>query len=157
MHRERSGGGTDSGMDAVALLQQRGERLTPQRLLVLDAVREAPGHVSAETVFARITAQFPYINRTTVYRNLAWLKDQGVVSVTDLGGGEMVYEYLTPHRHHHLICQRCGKQETIPDDLVASLMDGVRERYGFEPRLDHLALFGVCRSCRLEMDGVYRE
>ncbi len=95
MHRERSGGGTDSGMDAVALLQQRGERLTPQRLLVLDAVREAPGHVSAETVFARITAQFPYINRTTVYRNLAWLKDQGVVSVTDLGGGEMVYEYLT--------------------------------------------------------------
>lgn len=129
------------------ILRERGERLTPQRLLVLDAVRETPGHVSAETIQARVNEQFPSINRATIYRALAWLNEQGFVSITDIGGDELVYEYLTADRHHHLVCQHCGNQETIADDIVAPMLSEVRARHGFEPRLDHLALFGTCRAC----------
>lgn len=128
-------------------LRAAGERLTPQRLLVLQAVRDIGGHVSAEMVLERISAQFPTINRATIYRTLSWLTEQGLVSVTDVGGGKLVYEHLTPERHHHLICQVCGSQTTIPDDLIAPMLASVRGRYGFEPRLDHLALFGTCRHC----------
>lgn len=128
-------------------LHARGERLTPQRLLVLDAIKSMAGHVTVDQVHARVERQFPTINRTTTYRALTWLNAQGMVSVTDVGGEGAVYEYLTPHRHHHLICQHCGEQQTIPDDLVMPLIEGVRARYGFEPRLDHLAMFGTCRAC----------
>jgi Fur family ferric uptake transcriptional regulator len=129
-------------------LRQRGERLTPQRLLVLDAVRQHSGHLSVEEVLAQVQAQFPTINRTTIYRALAWLNEQGLVSVTDVGREGAVYEYLTPQRHHHLICQSCGEGQKIPDDLIFPMIEAIRQHYDFEPRLDHLALFGLCRSCR---------
>jgi len=115
--------------------------------MVLEAVRESSGHVSAEVIQERVTARFPTVNRTTIYRTLTWLKDRGLISVTDTGGGQLVYEYLTDERHHHLICQKCGHEATISDDLVAPMLTAIRERYGFEPRLDHLAVFGTCRIC----------
>ncbi len=133
-------------------LRAGGERLTPQRVLVLEAVRDLGGHVSAEMVEARVHAQFPTINRTTIYRTLTWLKDQGLVSETDTGGGQRVYEYLSGDRHHHLICQRCGIEQTIADDVVAPMLATIQDRYGFAPRLDHLALFGTCRGCQEAAD-----
>lgn len=129
-------------------LREGGERLTPQRILVLGAVREHGGHVSAEMVEAQVQARFPTINRTTIYRALTWLKEQGLVSETDTGGGQRVYEYLTGDRHHHLICQRCGMEQTISDEVIAPMLADIRERYGFVPRLDHLALFGTCQACQ---------
>lgn len=131
----------------IEQLRAGGERLTPQRLLVLEAVREMSGHVSADEVLEHVNRKFPAVNRTTVYRILSWLRDQRLVSVTDLGGGQLVHEYLTSERHHHLVCQACGCHLTIGDDCIAPMLVDIRERYGFEPRLDHLALFGTCRGC----------
>ena len=37
---------------------------------------------------------------------------------------------------------------TVPD---VSVFD--RERYDFEPRIDHLAIFGLCKRCREASSG----
>ena len=139
---------TAPGDGDLLQLRAEGERLTPQRVLVLEAVRELGGHVSAEMVEERVHARFPTINRTTVYRTLTWLKDQGLVSETDTGAGQRVFEYLSGERHHHLICQRCGIEQTILDDVVAPMLTEIHDRYGFVPRLDHLAVFGICQACQ---------
>lgn len=134
--------------DAVAQLRAHGERLTPQRLLVLGALRASGDHLTADQVFELVTAQYPYINRATIYRALTWLKDQGLVCVTDLGGGQLRYQYLTERHHHHLVCLHCGSQQEFPDDLVNPLAVALHNHYGFAPRLDHLAVFGFCRACQ---------
>lgn len=133
---------------AVAALQARGERLTPQRLLVLEALRAGSGHLTAEQVLERVRARYPYFNQATIYRALAWSKEQGLVSETDLGCGSAEYEYLAASRHHHLVCAACGGRQEFPDALVAPLVAALRESYGFAARVDHLALFGICRHCR---------
>src|SRR5688500_10493097 len=97
----------DGQLDAI---RARGERLTPQRLMVLDAVRDLPGHQTAEAIFAHVRSRYPYANLATIYRALAWLKEQSLVSETDLGGGQIEYEFLGERRHHHLVCLRCGRQ-----------------------------------------------
>lgn len=132
----------------IAALRARGLRLTPQRLAVLDAAREVGGHQTADAIFARVRATHPYVSRVTIYRALAWLKGQGLVSETDLGGGQIEYEPVGARRHHHLVCLRCGVRQEFPDDLVAPLDAALRARYGFAPRIDHLALFGLCRECQ---------
>ncbi len=137
-----------SSSSAAAALHARGERLTPQRLLVLGAIQEGPGHQTAEAIYERVRAAFPYVNRATIYRSLAWLKEQGLISETNLGGGQAEYEYLGDQRHHHMVCLRCGQRQEFADELVQPLAAALRERYGFAPRLDHLAVFGVCRNCQ---------
>lgn len=136
------------GDSATDQLRARGQRLTPQRLMVLDAIRAAHGHHTAEVIYERVRQAYPYVNLATIYRALAWLKEQGLVSETDLGSGQTEYEYLGEPRHHHLICLRCGRMAEFEDDLVAPLAATIQERYGFLPRLDHLAIFGACRACR---------
>lgn len=144
MHRFSS----SHGQDRAAELRARGERLTPQRLLVLEALRDGRGHLTAEGIYRRVQATYPYVNLATIYRSLSWLKTQGLVSETDLGGGQIEYEYLDEPRHHHLVCLQCGRKEEFGDDVVAPLAAALRERHGFAPRLDHLAVFGLCRHCQ---------
>ena len=133
--------------EQIAALRARGERLTPQRLMVLDAVRALDGHQTAEAIFAHVRAHYPYVNLATIYRTLGWLKQQGLVSETDLGSGQIEYEYLGERRHHHLVCLHCGMRREFGDEVIAPLAATLRERFGFVARLDHLAVFGTCREC----------
>lgn len=134
--------------DIAASLRARGERVTPQRLLILDAVRAASGHRTAEELHARIGAIFPYINLATVYRTLGWLRERGLVVETDLGRGQLEYEYVGESRHHHLVCTGCGGRAEIADEVLAPLASTLRERYHFAARLDHFAIFGLCQACQ---------
>jgi Fur family transcriptional regulator, ferric uptake regulator len=129
-------------------LHAQGERLTPQRLMVLEVLQASGEHLTADEIYAHVVARSPYVGRATIYRALAWLKEQGLASVTDLGLGQVQYQYLAERHHHHTVCLGCGGQEEFPDDLVAPLVAALRERDGFQPRLDHLAVFGYCRACR---------
>lgn len=134
--------------DIAAVLRARGQRLTPQRQLILGALRAAGGHRTADELRAQIGASFPFINLATVYRTLYWLREQGLVAETDLGRGRREYEYIGESRHHHLVCLRCGATTEIADGALAPLAATLREGYGFAAQLDHFAIFGVCRGCR---------
>ena len=59
-------------------LHQKGLRLTPQRELVLAAVR-ALGHATPEEVAEKVRQTHPGINLSTVYRNLETLENVGLV------------------------------------------------------------------------------
>src|SRR5918997_3131768 len=149
MNIERNGmNGTEEPIGTRALadrLRRVGQRVTPQRLVILGAM-EPGAHLSADEVFARVESVLPGVNRSTVYRTLELFRDLGLVSMTDLGGGARQFE-LIDDLHHHLICHRCGAILELDDALVDPLRDGIRARYGFAPAIDHLAVFGFCAAC----------
>jgi hypothetical protein len=61
-------------------LHEKGLRLTPQRELVLSAVR-ALGHATPEEVAEKVRQTHPGINLSTVYRNLETLENVGMVEL----------------------------------------------------------------------------
>jgi Fur family ferric uptake transcriptional regulator len=127
-------------------LRDVGHRATPQQLLILGVF--APGeHLMAHEVHARVNELSPVVNLSTVYRTLELFRDIGLLSETDVGTGSRQYELLEGARHHHLICRVCGEMLVIDDDVMRDLSDVLRERYRFEARIDHLALFGRCEVC----------
>ncbi len=136
-----------STTELAHLLRSADQRATPQRLMILSVLQEADRHLTADEVFQQLGPMRSALNRSTVYRTLERFRDAGLVSETDLGGGVRVYELLAVHRHHHLICQRCNGMIEMDDAAVEPMRDAIRTRYGFEPRVDHLAIWGVCSGC----------
>lgn len=127
-------------------LHQHGMRMTPQRQLVLDAVRELE-HATPEQVCRRVRHTAPTVNITTIYRALDLLEELNLVRHTHLGHGAPVYS-VDEHEHVHLVCHRCGAVTEVPCDSLHGLARQLDERYGFLLDASHLALSGTCVDCR---------
>ena len=129
-------------------LSERGYRLTPQRLMVLSAIENSDGHVSAEEIYAQIVARYPNVNISTVYRTLELLKRLGLVTETDLGEGRVRYHPTEKGHHHHLVCRECGTTIDLDDSLLAPLKSALLREHKFIADLRHLAIFGRCLKCQ---------
>lgn len=126
-------------------LHRKGLRMTPQRQLVLDAVRDLE-HSTPEQICQQVQRWAPTVNITTVYRNLEILEDIGLVCHTHLGHGAPTYS-VPEHRHVHLVCHRCGHIDEVPVSVLDQLCADLRERTGFELHANHVALSGHCADC----------
>lgn len=129
-------------------LRQRGERLTIQRRLVLEALCAEPGHHTINQLRQMIEQSGESLDESTIYRIVQHLNELGLVSQTDLGLQGVVYELMRGTPHHHLVCLGCGAVISLEDSFAEGLRQGIREQYGFEARVEHLALFGWCRNCQ---------
>ena len=101
-------------------LREKGLRLTPQRELVLAAVREL-GHATPEQVAEKVRATHPGINLSTVYRNLETLENVGFVQHSHLGHGGVRYHASTEDIHAHLNCEKCGVIIEVPIEATSAL------------------------------------
>ncbi|MGI5126995.1 Fur family transcriptional regulator [Pseudonocardia sp. CA-107938] len=118
--------------------------MTPQRQLVLDAVRDL-GHATPEQICAQVQQSAP-VNITTIYRTLDLLERLGLVRHTHLGHGAPTYSEQE-HQHVHLVCHACGEVSEVPTELLAGLAEQLRSASGFELDATHVALSGTCRGC----------
>jgi Fur family ferric uptake transcriptional regulator len=123
-------------------------RVTPQRLLVVEALAAHGGHMTAEEVMRWAAPRSSGLNLATVYRTVELLVSLGLVAQTDLGGEATAFELVGGAPHHHLVCESCGAVIEMDDGLFQSLRSDVLRRYGFDARSRHIALFGVCRDCQ---------
>ncbi|MEK6575802.1 MAG: transcriptional repressor [Chloroflexota bacterium] len=133
--------------DLRSRARAQGKRVTPQRQLILDAIRVAGGHVTPNEIFRRVSAKSPAMNRTTVYRNLDFLCEMRLVVAAQISG-KMQYEIAGVRPHHHLVCRNCDSVEEISHQTVKALFDKIEREQSFLIDMDHLALFGLCKKCR---------
>lgn len=126
-------------------LHERGLRMTPQRQLVLDAVRVL-GHATPEQVCTEVQRAAPAVNITTIYRTLDLLERLGVVRHVHLGHGAPTYS-VHEHEHVHLVCHGCGEVNEAPVSLLSELTTRLREASGFRLDAAHVALSGLCARC----------
>ena len=122
--------------------------MTPQRMLVIEALHDADKHISAEELYEQLHSRYPYANISTVYRTLELLKELNLVTETDFGEGCVRYHVAEKGHHHHLVCQTCGKIIDLEEAALDPLKDSLFQKYGFEADLRHLAISGECSKCR---------
>ncbi len=127
-------------------LHERGLRMTPQRQLVLDAVRTLD-HATPEQICAEVQRAAPAVNITTIYRTLDLLDRIGLVRHTHLGHGAPTYS-AQAHEHVHLVCHSCGAVSEVPTELMDGLVADLATRSGFALDVSHLALSGLCSTCQ---------
>jgi Fur family transcriptional regulator, ferric uptake regulator len=135
-------------IDDTAALRRRGRRLTPQRRLIWEALLAEPHeHLSAEDVVTRVQERSPSVNTSTVYRTLEIFVHDGLLLRTDLGSDRAYYELAGEHRHHHVICQRCGKVTHVHDETLGDLRARVEKDTGYRLGEREISFFGTYPSC----------
>ena len=134
-------------------LRSSGKRMTVQRRLVLDAVRQARHHVTADEIARRVRAKHPQLEASTVYRNLQALEELGEVIHTHLDDRITRWHRADSHPHGHLICRVCGSETEVRPVALAAMAKRLRDEHGFDADLAHSAIVGSCRQCRAVPSG----
>jgi Fe2+ or Zn2+ uptake regulation protein len=136
----------DLDRELTTLLRERGQRVTPQRLVIHRVLRERDRHVTAEDLLEAVDDVLPAVSLPTVYATLDLFEELGVVRRVAAGGGAAVYDSRSAP-HHHLVCRRCGAVSDL--DAAVSLepaLAGARDA-GFRPEHVELTLSGLCADC----------
>lgn len=122
-----------------------GQRLTPQRLLLLDLLCQG-GHLDADKLYHRAKQKEPRLSMSTVYRNLRLFKKLGLVEEHYFGGC-CHYEAKTKSEHHHLICLGCGKIVEFDCPLSQKMKENLGVKNGFHIIGAEVLLVGLCGEC----------
>jgi Fur family transcriptional regulator, ferric uptake regulator len=132
----------DTLQDALAELRRRGLRVSTARRLVLAALFDAEGPVSALHLSQRLD-----VDPTSVYRNLEALELQGLVHHIHLGHGPGLYVRCLREEREYLYCESCAKVTPVAPRALDPVRRRLRDRFGYEISFAHFALVGLCASC----------
>ncbi len=114
--------------------------------MIFEEVAGRDNHPTADDVFAAVQERIPGVSRTTVYRVLDTLVDVGAARRVAHPGAAVRYDAKV-HRHHHLICSRCGAVRDLEDVSLDALAPR-RRVGGFEVHDYSVHFTGVCAGCR---------
>ena len=136
------------------LLREKGLKVTNQRLRVLEAIASCPEeHLTAEEIYELVKADGPEIGLATVYRTIQLLNELHLIDRINFDDGFVRYEMGSAqererrHRHHHLICMKCGRVISFQDDLLEELEEKIARTTGFRVVNHEVKLYGYCVEC----------
>jgi Fur family transcriptional regulator, ferric uptake regulator len=129
------------------------QRNTWQRERVREALADARGFVSAQSLHATLRDDNTGIGLATVYRALAGLAAQGEADSLQSPDGESLYRACaTPGHHHHLICRSCGLTVEIEATDVEQWARRTAALHGFTEAEHVVDIFGLCTPCARARD-----
>lgn len=131
-------------------MNQRKDYKTRQKDAVLHCFETQPRRaMSAQEVFEQLNEQDPPIGRTTVYRAVSRLAEQGLLVSLSEGQGPTKYQHRgSKARNISVRCSGCG----LIAELTCAAVDEFEQHlfldHGFRLQEDECLLPGTCGNCR---------
>jgi Fur family peroxide stress response transcriptional regulator len=126
--------------------RRRGLAVTVQRRTVFEALSARRDHPTADQVYDAVRGRIPGLSRTTVYRVLEALVEAGFVRKVHHAGGVARFDPVT-QRHHHLVCEACGRLVDLDDAAVPALRLPEARGSGFRIKDYSVSFLGLCGAC----------
>ncbi|GAB4238418.1 MAG: Fur family transcriptional regulator [Elainellaceae cyanobacterium] len=120
----------ESYEDCLAYCTQQRMRLSKQRQLVLKLLWDTNEHLSARTIYDRLTQQGEKIGYTSVYQNLDALARAGVIERVERAEGCLYSHKALSHSHVH--CLDDGRLLDVVVSLPADLVTAVEVQVGLK-------------------------
>ena len=140
----------DAIAHAETVCEQRGQRFTPIRRQVLEALLSSHRPLGAYDVIEELAKRVSRPAPITVYRALDFLMEQGLVHRIESRNAFLA----CAHNHDvsssvaFLICERCGLVGEIPSASFAKDLNAAARSSGFAPKLSVVEITGVCAHCQ---------
>lgn len=105
------------------ILTDKGLKVTPQRLSILNAIYTLNNHPTADNIIESIRKAHPNIATGTVYKVLDTLAENKIIRKVKTDKDIMRYDGIMEN-HHHMYCSECDLIEDYVDkELDQLLMD----------------------------------
>jgi len=105
-------------------LVEKGLKVTPQRMAILEAIITLKNHPTADKIIDFIRDSHPNIATGTVYKILETYVDMGLIQKVKTETDVMRYD-AELEKHHHLFCKESEKIE----DYFNEEIDGMLQEY----------------------------
>jgi Fur family transcriptional regulator, peroxide stress response regulator len=108
--------------DIIRILSENKLKITPQRIVVLEAINKLMNHPTAENIIEFIKTNHPNIATGTVYKALETFVNHGIINKVKTDNDVMRYDAIVA-KHHHLYCSESDRIEDFYDNELNELLD----------------------------------
>ncbi|MDR1596175.1 MAG: transcriptional repressor [Treponema sp.] len=125
-----------------------------KRDAILEVLRSTTSHPGAQWVYDQLKSDIPGLSLATVYRNINFFRQEGlVISVGVVEGEERFDGRVEPHPH--FVCCRCGRvidydSPELPvqfSKVMENLKDAADTQEGFVIDYRKTVFNGLCAAC----------
>lgn len=116
---------------------------------ILQMIRNSEGHLTAEEAFLLAKKKKIDVSIASIYRILAKLADDGLISRFSVAGKPDVFD-KTLEEHEHLVCSKCGR---VTDIHISDLKKKLVKETGVEIDDYELTINYVCNRCKKKEGG----
>ncbi len=131
-------------------IKNKGHRYSLARETILDLVIKNNKPLSYFDLQKLLSKKKLLVNKTTVYRELKFLKEQKVIKELQFNDGIKYYEITPKEHHHHIVCNEC---ETIDHIELKKDLEETEKQIAKNNNFkvfDHsLEFYGLCQKCQL--------
>lgn len=138
----------------VSIAEVPGLRVTSQRRLLLDLIRQAGGHLDADELYRRGRQREPRLSLSTVYRSLRLFKELGLVEEVHYSREHLHYEAKSATDHYHVVCLGCGQVAEFESTLAQEMKEQVGKELDFTITGAELQFSGYCSRCRASQESL---
>jgi Fe2+ or Zn2+ uptake regulation protein len=120
-------------------------RNTQARQCITEFLLKQKKPVTAKSIVDFVSKTRPDINKSTVYRFIKTLTEEGHLSTIQVPGRGAVYEMKAKSPHYHFTCNKC--EEVICMGKESPKLKALVPR-GFSVDQEDLVLSGTCSDCK---------
>lgn len=141
---------TEAMVQAEAICARRGQRLTPIRRQVLEALLGSHKPLGAYEIIDVLASDGGRPAPITVYRALDFLRDNGLVHRIESRNAFIacIHNHDTGALVVFLICETCGAVGEALSAAAADTLRSAARAAGFIPKTPVIEIAGVCAHCR---------
>jgi len=121
-------------------------KYTNQRVEILNFLKNNYSHPTVDQVFEAVKKKLTRISKATVYQNLRFLADKGLIQEVNIKGVSRFEPNVKAH--HHIICKKCEKIIDFESgELTEYSLNLARKIKDVKVETTNTNFYGLCKKC----------
>ena len=124
-------------------------KYTNQRVEILNFLKDNTTHPTVDEVYEAVKKKLTRISKATVYQNLKFLSEKGLIQEVNIKGVSRFEPNLDPH--HHIICRKCGKIIDFESKELTNYSLSIGKKLKeIDVDATHTNFYGTCKNCKIK-------
>lgn len=135
-------------MKYLTSLKNKGFRMTKTRKAILFLFDQNSVPLSGVDIIALLKQGNQDVNKSTVYREISFLLDQGIIQEVMISPKCMYYELANNDPLPYAVCSTCNRLEHVKIKKGPRLISNAQKHSSFHIDDYSLVFFGQCALCK---------